>query len=395
MFKCPVCGKTKNKKQDMINHVETEHLNEIPENMSTAQYLYYKKFGRDYGLCRICGKPTPWNEKAGKPSQICGSPECKAKVRQIAQERMLKVYGKTSLMNDMEHQEKMLAHRKISGTYLWSDHKHKFTYTGSYEKFAIEWLDKVMELNPDKIQMPGPILPYEYNGEIKSWITDIYLEDFNLIIEIKSSKNENTHPGFEHNRELEAAKDKSMQKQNQFNYIKITGKNMMSLVAILSQIRMNNITIGEDTKPVIMINESVNVPDNDELKSNITNNRIKSICEAINNEYAMSIANLSPITTIGAGVDMDNNISNSLIDKLKHIKSNFIKKANETIEPRDPQDNIISDNHEVNAPDPLVASNNFIENEEVRVDLESDPYNTEVPDPLTTIGQNNIKSMFD
>ena len=44
MFKCPVCGKTKNKKQDMINHVETEHLNEIPENMSTAQYLYYNLF---------------------------------------------------------------------------------------------------------------------------------------------------------------------------------------------------------------------------------------------------------------------------------------------------------------------------------------------------------------
>lgn len=259
MPKCPICGRIKNNKETLINHIENEHMNEIPENMSTAQFIYYKNHGRDYGLCRICGSPTPWNEKAGKPSQLCGKQECKDKVKEIAQARMLKVYGKVSLMNDIKHQEKMLSHRKISGTYIWSDHKHKFTYTGKYEKFAIEWLDKVMDLNPDKIQMPGPIVPYEFNGEIKYWITDIYLEDFNLIIEIKAGKDENTHPGFEHNRELEAAKDESMKKQNEFNYIKITHKSMLNLVKLLSEIRMNNINSIDRKTPYIMINESIDL----------------------------------------------------------------------------------------------------------------------------------------
>ena len=493
MPKCPICGKNRNNKQEMIDHVETNHLNEIPENMSTAQFIYYKIHGRDYGLCRVCGKPTPWNEKAGKPSQICGSAECKAKIKETAQKRMLKVYGKTSLMNDMKHQEKMLANRKISGSYLWSDKKHKFIYTGTYEKFAIEWLDKVMELNPDKIQMPGPVIPYEFKGEIKYWITDIYLEDFNLIIEIKAGKDENTHPGFEHNRELEAAKDASMLKQNEFNYVKITHKSMMNLIKVLAEIRINNIVV-EDKNiiPIISINESItndsnskypeivsiinsicnlnnttykyetiNEPDspneifkltydewsnisdllnkfgfncvykprsnkptnatylldnseykvicnvNYELKqlvfniyykqninesiynSKLKNVEIKSLCEDINNEYVMSIANLNPITT-----SLNKNNKMSIYDRLREVKERVEKKIkNETSEP-DPQDNIFSPNNTKDAPDPLVASNNFEENnEEVRVDIETDPYDTK-PNDFAQLSQSSIKSYF-
>ena len=259
MAKCPICGKNKTNKQDLINHVEKEHMNEIPENMSTAQYIYYKTHGREYGICRICGKPTPWNEKTGKPQQHCGDIKCKEKIKEIARQRMVKVYGKESLMNDIKHQEKMLANRKISGTYLWSDKKHKFTYTGKYEKFAIEFLDKVMDLDPESIQMPGPVLPYEFNGEIKYWITDIYLSDFNLIIEIKAGKDENTHPGFEHNRELEDAKDESMRKQNVYNYTKITHKSMMNLIKVLAEIRMKNLFSEQpkNEEPIVIINESV------------------------------------------------------------------------------------------------------------------------------------------
>jgi len=492
MSKCPICGKNKNNKQEMIDHVETNHLNEIPENMSTAQYIYYKIHGRDYGLCRVCNKPTPWNEKAGKPSQICGSAECKAKIKETAQKRMLKIYGKTSLMNDMKHQEKMLANRKISGTYLWSDKKHKFVYTGTYEKFAIEWLDKVMELNPDKIQMPGPVIPYEFNGEIKYWITDIYLEDFNLIIEIKAGKDENTHPGFEHNRELEAAKDATMLKQNEFNYVKITHKSMMNLIKVLAEIRMNNIVVEEkNIIPIISINESVTVDGsnskctevlsivndiheltnnnnysyeldypneifkinynewsniseilnkfefncvykprsssptnaayllnkpnykitciaNYKLKqlifniyykqninesimynSNLNNKNIKLLCEDINNEYTMSIANLNPIIT-----NPNKNSKMSLCDRLREVKERVEKKIKNESNVPDPQDNMFSPNNTKDAPDPLVASNNFEEtNEEIRVDMETDPYNTK-PNDFAELSQSNIKSYF-
>lgn len=509
MPKCPICGKNKSNKQELIDHVESEHISEIPSDTSTAQYIYNKVHGRPYGLCRICGKPTSWNEKSAKPSQHCGSQKCKDKIKEIAQERMLRVYGKTSLMNDIKHQEKMLANRKISGTYIWSDRVHKFTYTGKYEKFAIEWLDKVMDLDPDKIQMPGPIIPYEFNGEIKYWITDIYLEDFNLIIEIKAGKDENTHPGFEHNRELEAAKDAAMKKQTEYNYTKITHKSMMNLVKILSVIRMNNIQFeNKSTQPIVQINESVmnesidtfdiekeipiigklriqtnntytiskvhpdqmayhrangnnSVPEmivdikynewpeiselfNEEgfdciykprsskatvatyrsnknnllvickvnyitkilvfyiyydagnktdlgsifetsICSNISNSDINTICENIMNEYTMSITNINPIITN----DKDNitDCENNLINRLKSIKK---KVANENILP-DPQSNMFSPNNTVSAPDPFVSSNNFVENEDIRIDLETDPYDTKIND-FAEINQSNISS---
>ena len=502
MAKCPVCGRTQAKKDDLIRHTEKEHKDEIPESMSTAQFIYFKTHGREYGLCRICGKPTEWNEKTGKPHQHCGRPACREKIKEIARERMVKIYGKPSLMKDIEHQEKMLANRKISGVYTWSDNKHKFTYTGQYEKFAIEWLDKVMDLNPEHIQMPGPVLPYEFNGEIKYWITDIYLEDFNLIIEIKAGKDENTHPGFEHNRELEAAKDASMIKQNVYNYTKITHKSMMNLVKILSQIRMNNLFSEKEKRqdPFIVINESVenNMPIYDELKQlfhilgnancdilykkmddvwkdsrranglsvpdelyeisydgvidgdicqilsdtgfycydkprmsnppyakfepknssnsynikvyvNFVNKRISitkfnnsqdkilsnsdvdTICESIMNEYTMSIANISPIVTNNAKYVNKDDQEDSLLERLKRTISNV---KQEVVEPQhDPQSNIFSPNNTLDAQDPLVASNNFVENEEIRVDIETDPYNTK-PNDFASISQSNIKSYF-
>lgn len=289
MARCPICHKTFSKKADILIHVESVHKEDLPNNMSTAQFVYSLNHnGRVSGICRYCHNLTPWNEKAGKPYQICGSKACKEKNKKIAEERMMRVYGKTNLLSDPKHQEKMLANRSISGTYLWSDGKHKFTYTGSYEKFAIEWLDKVFDIDPDTVQMPGPILEYEFKGEKKHWITDIYLTEFNLIIEVKDGKDENTHPGFRENREREEAKDLLMKNQKVFNYVKITHKNMMQLVAVLSKIRLNNITSTDEEEgnihkkpdPTIVINESAKI-------------RKESIQEKINELEALKAQHLA------------------------------------------------------------------------------------------------------
>ena len=56
MAKCLICGKNKPNKKELINHVENAHSNEIPKDMSTAQYIYSLNHnGRSYGLSRICG----------------------------------------------------------------------------------------------------------------------------------------------------------------------------------------------------------------------------------------------------------------------------------------------------------------------------------------------------
>lgn len=313
MAKCPVCGKTKPHKQDIIDHIEKEHSDSIPENMSTAQYIYSLNHGRDYGLCRVCGNKTDWNEKTGKPRQLCNNPACREKRRKIAQRNMIRVYGKDTLLNDPVHQEKMLANRKISGVYKWSDNKHEFIYTGSYEKFALEWLDTVMDYDPDGIVMPGPIVYYEYNGAKKPWITDMYLPDLNLVIEFKDgSFDRNTHEGFSENRKKEAAKDNYMKKQSQYNYTKITNKNMMSLIKVINMIRLDNIFSEERQKPsepVVVIHEST-AYDNPLLK--MKNSEIDELCESISMSHCnsedtdsqseaavMSVANISPIQTTG------------------------------------------------------------------------------------------------
>lgn len=286
MAKCPICNKNNSNKKELLNHIENKHKAEIPNNMSVAQYVYSLNHnGRDYGLCRICGKPTPWNEKTGKPKQICGSQSCKDKISKefeinLKNKRNLTRYD---LMNDPKHQQEMLANRKISGVYKWSDNKHQFTYTGTYEKFALEWLDTVMDIDPDTIQTPGPEIQYTYNGKSHYWITDMYLTDYNLVIEIKDggkTGDKNTHPGFAHNRELEKAKDDYMRKQNKYNYLKLTNKNMMQLVKILSEIRVNNIFSKDDkdlnTKPFININESSIITENISiLPENNNNKKIK------------------------------------------------------------------------------------------------------------------------
>ena len=280
MAKCPICGKNKSNKKDLLEHIETSHKDEIPSNMTTAQYVYSLNHGRAYGICRVCGKPTPWNEKTGKPKQICGSDICKKKVSKEFEENLKAKYNKTreGMLNDPERQQQMLANRKISGTYKWSDHKHLFTYTGSYEKYALEWLDTIMDMDPETIQMPGPIVQYTFEGKLHYWITDMYLSDYNLVIEIKDGNatgNKNTHPGFSHNRDLEKAKDEYMKSQNQYNYIKLTNKNMMQLVKTLSQIRLNNIFSVENNKvePIIDINESI-IYDVNLMSDNVLNEAI-------------------------------------------------------------------------------------------------------------------------
>ena len=87
-MKCPICGKYKEHKNEMIEHVENMHRDSIPTDMSTAQYLYMSVHGRPYGLCRVCGQQTPWNEKAGKPFA-----ETESDIKALAEEMGIKING--------------------------------------------------------------------------------------------------------------------------------------------------------------------------------------------------------------------------------------------------------------------------------------------------------------
>lgn len=255
-YACPFC-EAKLNRMDLISHVESKHEALIPENYSATRVVYESINKTDHGTCMICKKPVyEWNEKLSRYNNLCGSDKCRAEVRRIALERHIKTYNTPTLLNDPEHQEKMLANRRISGRYNHSD-GGKFIYTGKYEKATIEFMDKVMNIPSKDIQMPGPTLEYNFRGEKHRWITDIYYIPANLIIEVKdggSNPNNRSMPDY---RAKQVAKEEMVTELGTFNYLRLTDNNFAQLLEVLAEIKYENMDQSEAPKVVLNINESV------------------------------------------------------------------------------------------------------------------------------------------
>ena len=127
----------------------------------------------------------------------------------------------------------MLAHRKISGTYVWSDGT-KYTYTGSYEKDALQYLDKILQMNSKDVISPAPqIFKYTYNNKNHFYIPDIYLVPFNLIIEIKGTNNHYQKRDLD----IQKLKEKAVKNENKYNYLIIFDKNYNELIDAIEIIK--------------------------------------------------------------------------------------------------------------------------------------------------------------
>ena len=95
-------------------------------------------------------------------------------------------------------------------------HKHgRLTYQASYEKDFIDYCENQNII--DKVSN-GPFLWYEYDGKKKRYFSDFFIEELNLIIEIKSSHWYYTY------KEQNDAKRKACI-DNGFGYIMILDKN--------------------------------------------------------------------------------------------------------------------------------------------------------------------------
>lgn len=254
-YKCPFCN-LKDTRSNLIDHVESDHEELIPEDYTASRCVYDSINGKNYGICMICkNKVYEWNDKINRYYNLCQNPACKAKVREIALNRHLKVYNKPTLLNDPDQQEKMLANRKISGVYTFRD-GGKHTYTGKYEKNALEFMDNVLDIPSTDIQSPGPVLEYEYNGEIHKWITDIYYVPANLLIEIKDGGSNPNNRSMKSYREKQIAKEKMITNLGTFNYIRLTDNDFSQLLSIFAD--MKNGALTEENPSVrIHINEEV------------------------------------------------------------------------------------------------------------------------------------------
>lgn len=290
-YACPFCKK-KFPRMDLIDHVDKEHESLIPEDYSAARIVYDSINKTDHGTCMICKKPVyTWNEKISRYNNLCDSKKCREEVRRIALERHIKTYNAPTLLDNPEHQEKMLANRHISGKYKHTDGA-VITYTGKYEKAALEFMDQVMNIPSKDIQMPGPILEYEYDGKTHSWITDIYYIPANLIIEVKDGGDNPNNRNMPEYRGKQYAKEVMITELGKFNYLRLTNNNFSQLLEALAEIKYENMDQKDANKVNFFINESAILNESYYVYlSKKDENDIKEILDSLDEEQRSYLGN--------------------------------------------------------------------------------------------------------
>ena len=258
-FKCYDCENMKfTDVEDLYDHIEEEHRDNIPLDMTVKQYYYMKRTGKYRGSCVMCKKDTRWNDETGKYSRFCDNPRCKQKYRDEFKKRMIAKHGKVHLLNDPQKQREMLANRRISGQYKWSDGTTKL-YTGSYEKNALEFEDLALNMHSNDIETPSPHnYVYEYNGNKHFYFPDQFIYSLNAEIEIKDGgDNPNNHPKIQLvDKEKERLKDEVMKSQSSFNYLKLTNNNFNLLLKFIAEIKAVALSDNPNRK-VIMIDDEI------------------------------------------------------------------------------------------------------------------------------------------
>ena len=254
-YKCRYCNNMYTR-QRLPNHIQDVHESEIPEGYTALRLAFNIINKKEYGTCIIDKAVTAWNENKGRYERLCGKESCHNAYVKIVKERMKKKYGTENMLQDEryadEQQKKMLANRKISGTYTFSD-GGKIGYTGEYERKALEFMDKIMFINSEDIESPGPILDYEYNGKTHRYISDFYYIPYNLVIEVKDGGSNPNNRVMQEYREKQIAKEDMIKKINKYNYIRLTDNNFAQLIEIMALLKYN---LDED-EMIIKINESM------------------------------------------------------------------------------------------------------------------------------------------
>lgn len=253
-FKCPFCNK-RDTKSALVSHVEQDHEDMIPETFTAARVVYNYINNRTTGNCVVCKKETEWDENRWKYKRLCNNPNCKKTISDKADANMIKTYGTKTLLNDPEQQEKMLFNRSISGEYKFSD-KGIFKYVGSYERKALEFMDKVLEISSNDLLVPGPVINYSFEGKELMYISDMYYIPYNLIIEIKDGGSNPNNRQMESYRNKQKAKENTIIKDKKYNYIRLTDNQFDQLLDIFAELKYNMMT-DTDNSRIVRIHEEV------------------------------------------------------------------------------------------------------------------------------------------
>lgn len=261
-YKCPYCD-TRLERNRLITHIDKKHEDLIPKGYTATRVVFNIINKKEHGTCTICGKESPWNEDKARYDRICTNSKCKKEYEELVARRIMKVHGKTKedMLHDPEFQSKMLAGRSISGTYKFSDGSKK-TYTGSYEKNFVEFMDAYFHVKSEDLEMPGPVIEYEYESKKHMWITDAYYAPYNLVFDIKDGGDNPNNREMKSYREKQEVKEKAIAKLGTYNYIRLTNNNFEQLILLMLELKdllIDNIGKDKDIKPIIRINESTDI----------------------------------------------------------------------------------------------------------------------------------------
>lgn len=261
-YKCPYCD-YKFDRDKLAKHIDKFHKDMIPEGYSPARVAFNAINKKETGRCIICHKESPWNEDKQRYERLCGSKSCHDKYLQICENRMKKKYnGKTKkdFLNDPKFQDKMLKGRSISGKYTF-ENGVSIDYVGSYEKNFLEFMDKFLHVEPEDIQAPGPTIEYMYNGIKHFWITDFYYVPYNLVLDIKDGGKNPNKREMDAYREKQVEKEKAIQKNGKFNYLRLTDNQFDQLLDIMLELKESLLDLSNENnqgdKILIKVNESV------------------------------------------------------------------------------------------------------------------------------------------
>ena len=168
------------------------------------------------------------------------SEECKKAYLARTKANYRKKYGTDSPTSNPELnskiQRKALANRKISGVYKFLD-GGEIGYVGDYEKKFLEFMDKIMKINSEDLQEPGPDIIYQYKGENHLYIPDYYYIPYNLIIEIKRGGEKN--PDIYEYKEKTVAKEEAVRRLNKYNYLRLTNNDFSQVMSIFGLLKYN------------------------------------------------------------------------------------------------------------------------------------------------------------
>ena len=234
-YTCPYCTFRGTKYENVV-HIERDHPELIPQGYTAARVFFNHIHHKDNGSCIICKQPTKWNEETWRYDRLCTNSRCKEKYQNSMKKGMVDKYGKTTLLKDPKHQNKMLASRRISGEYRFKDGGIR-TYVGKYERNLLEYFDKIMHAKSKDILTPGPNIKYEFKGKKLLWITDMYYIPANLIIEVKDggdNPNKREMPVY---RAKQVAKEKALAQSGKYNYIRLTDNNFIEFAKTLDEIK--------------------------------------------------------------------------------------------------------------------------------------------------------------